>query len=93
MPKPLCVSCQRFYRPKRNGTYVAEMMPSKPGALPGLMEPKLWVPYKVWVADLWECKGCGHELISGYAYQPTAEKHSPDFERWMAMTTVVVNDC
>ena len=56
--KPICVPCQRFYRPKQNDYSFVEGMPTH-GAKPGTEEPDKWRPYKLWLGDLWECKGCG----------------------------------
>jgi len=99
MLKPICVSCQRFYRPERNGVRFIESMP-KPGvvrAAPGTSAPEQWQPYKLWVADLWKCHGCGHELIMGASRVPMVEHYQPDFkahceaERHLIRCTV--NDC
>ena len=94
--KPICVKCQRFYRAKKNGFYFIEGMPNQTGALPGTSEPEKWQPYKVWVGDLWECHGCGHELISGTGRGPLAEHYQPDFAATVARVgadQLQVNDC
>jgi hypothetical protein len=36
--KPICVKCQRFYRPSRNGVWFLEGMPTHNGAHPGKAE-------------------------------------------------------
>ena len=97
MVKPICVSCQRFYRPKKNGVYFIEAMP-KAGcerAPPGTTAPHMWTPYKLWVADLWKCNGCGHELIVGASREPLAEHYDPDFVAMCASRPLActVNDC
>lgn len=94
--KPVCVKCQRFYRPKRNGTPFLEMAPdgsSRPAS--GTAEPDKWKPYKLWHADLWHCLGCGHELIVGAGYQPMSEHWKDDFEAVCESFDVKirVNDC
>jgi hypothetical protein len=38
-----------------------------------------WVPYKLWLGDLWKCPGCGTELISGTGRNPISEHYLPDF--------------
>jgi hypothetical protein len=62
---------------------------------PGTAAPEMWEPYKLWMGDLWECRGCGHELIVGSGYQPISEDYWPDFlqqiESWGAKITI--NDC
>lgn len=97
MPKPICVKCQRFYKPKRTGTYFTEQMPRGPErAPPGTAAPGKWTPYKVWCGDLWECQGCGNLLIVGTGSKPVRERHDPDFEmerHRLRATGILVNDC
>lgn len=94
MPKPVCVKCQRFYRPKRNGYIITEMKP-KPAyrpVPPGDIEPEMWEPYKIYRSDLWHCLGCGHELAI-LASQPVAEHYEPHFEELSKSSQSVINDC
>jgi len=95
--KPVCVKCQRFYRPKQNGTYFIEGMPNGryESSPPGLANPDAWSPYKLWVGDIWECKGCGHELIVGVPPNPIREHYHKDFKEEVARLGAVlqVNDC
>lgn len=94
MPKPACVPCGRFFRPRRNGQRVVESMPKGGGAPAGNSRPDLWQPYKVWMADLWECEGCGAQIISGWGSGPIAEQHRDDFERQLSVSfTITINDC
>jgi hypothetical protein len=99
MPKPACVRCQCFYRPKTNGVSVEERMPVRPDFLPPEQEmrgrrfPEHWQPYKVWMADLWECPDCGHQLVAGYGGRPIAEDWESSFEAERALATVTINDC
>lgn len=96
--KPICVPCQRFFRIKKAGYYFIEGMP-KPGvqaALPGTAEPEQWTPYKLWSGDLWECKGCGAQIVSGVGLSPLSEHYKPDFEGRVLTTganQLQVNDC
>jgi len=90
MPKPVCVPCQRFYRPRHNGTHLLEGMPAVPHAEPGTSHPENWQPYKVWKADLWRCDGCGHQIIAGFGAFPMWEKHHPGK---MPHVNHKVNDC
>jgi hypothetical protein len=90
MPKPVCVQCQTFYRPDKNGVWILEQKPIKPGAKPGLLEPELWIPYKAWQADRWKCNGCGHQLITGFGLNPMWQDfHSKEPPK----TSYTVNDC
>lgn len=94
--KPVCVPCQRFFRPKKNGYYFIEGMPKRGRPEPGTAEPENWQPYKLWVGDQWECEGCGAVILSGFGQHPIAEHYQPDFaERVKAMGAdqLQVNDC
>jgi hypothetical protein len=93
--KPVCVKCQRFFRPKKTGFYFVEGMPKVNNAAPGTSEPEKWGPYKLWVGDLWVCHGCGREIVSGVAGSPIAEHYQPDFEGQRAAhaANLQVNDC
>ena len=95
--KPVCVKCERFYRPKRNGYYFIEGMPvGSERALPGLAQPHLWQPYKTWAGDLWECPDCHAEIIVGVPFTPITENHKPDFAKITASlgaSQLLVKDC
>lgn len=94
--KPICIPCQRFFRPAKNGFYFIEGMPTVNEAAPGNSEPEKWQPYKVWVGDVWECHGCGARIISGVGREPIAEHYQPDFpDRVSALGAdqFQVNDC
>lgn len=66
MPKPICVKCGLFFKPKENGVMIEEGRPINNGN---------WAPYKLWRADLYSCKGCGTEIVVGFAREPCAEHH------------------
>jgi hypothetical protein len=76
--KPICVPCERFMRPKKNGTFFLEGKPwggdvewnNKRGK-----EGLGWTPYKLWQGDLWACPDCGAEIIVGVGLHPWAEHH------------------
>ena len=90
--KPACLRCQRFYRPKKNGFRVIEAAPL--GAVPpGNKFDDFWKPYKVWRADLWECQGCGHQLVTGWGNRPESERHHFDFADIAAEAEGKINDC
>lgn len=93
--KPICVPCERFMRPKRNGYYFLEGMPAtqRPDIGKGADG---WEPYKLWVGDLWECPTCHHQLVSGVALHPIAEHYEPDFQRQVDVygaERLLVKDC
>lgn len=96
--KPACPKCQRFFRPKQNGYVFMEGMPNgtAPGfTLPGTVAPQHWSPYKLWRGDLWECQGCGAEIISGVAHLPIAEHYQEHFAEAVKACPpqVQINDC
>ncbi len=94
--KPVCVPCQRFFRPKKNGFYFTECMPVIAGALPGKMAPENWKPYKLWSGDLWKCEGCGTEIVNGVGRGPIREHFEGDFHKVTAdlnADQLRVNDC
>lgn len=95
MLKPICVKCERFYQPKRNGIFFEEGMPTKNGALPGKDEPDAWESYKLWCGDLWYCPNCDHELIVGVGHAPISEHYKPEYRQFVKErnATLMVKDC
>jgi hypothetical protein len=41
-------------------------------------------PYKLWLADLYECIDCHTEVVTGFAANCYAEHYQPDFEEKLA---------
>lgn len=98
MLKPICVPCQRFFRMKTQGYMFLEGMPksSEGRPLPGTQEPEKWTPYKLWAGDLWECEGCGAQIVSGTGQSRVAEHYEADFMRLVNVykaDQLQVNDC
>lgn len=94
--KPICVPCQRFYRPTKNGTYFMEGMPKHNDAAPGTAEPEQWQPYKLWSGDKWRCRGCGSEIIVGVGFVQVAEHYEPGFAEKVTQLggdELQINDC
>lgn len=93
--KPICVPCQRFFKPFKNGRYFLEGMPIENGAKPGVSEAAKWAPYRLWVGDVWKCQGCGAEIISGVGRGPISEHYMPEFNRQREelRADFQVNDC
>jgi hypothetical protein len=95
MPKPTCVKCLKFLRPKENGVFLIEQAPDFNSEKPNDDD---WRPYKIWAADLWACKteGCDNQLLTGYGRTPK-QRHEEGFEReleWAKKHThFIVNDC
>ena len=62
----VCAKCNRAMRPKKNGTAFVEMAEDR--------------PYKLWMADLWECQDCGSQILyTDPRQKPVAESYQPDF--------------
>lgn len=66
-----------------------DQTPVIPGELEG------WEPYKLWVGDLHECRGCGAQVIVGVPPKPIAEHFEADFNNLVARTgaTRTIDDC
>ncbi len=67
MPKLVCVQCELEYKIAVTGNYVIEMFCDPPE------------PYKIFNGDRWECPGCGHQIIAGFALDPLAEHFQDKF--------------
>ena len=62
----VCANCNRAMRPKKNGTSFIELFQDR--------------PYKLWMADLWECQDCGAQVLHTSPMQmPIAESFQSDF--------------
>ena len=91
--KPVCVPCERFMRPKRNGYYFVEGMPNGSPHLIGKGATG-WKPYKIWCGDLWHCPTCGTETVVGVGSEPITVQHQSNFKEWLSKVTgVFVKDC
>lgn len=92
--KPACPKCQLFYHPKKNAYTFLEGMPEA-DARSGKVDARLWHPYKLWHGDLWECRGCGAQVIVGVMGGPITEHYMPDFKDWLERMPpqVQINDC
>ena len=91
MPRATCAECLMFMRCKKNDVKVIEGMPTK-----NADGEEVWVPYKVWAADLWACPTCNHQIITGYSKR-AIEKHDPRFEAELRFAKehmhFIINDC
>lgn len=96
--KPICAKCQLFFTPKRNGTVALEGMPHGPGSgEPGTASPESWLPYKLWMGNLWECRGCGAQVLttnSRHFSEHFMQEFSSLREHYEKLGLLVrVNDC
>jgi len=85
----VCVSCAMFMRRKKNGVVVEEGRPLSN------VPNNQWGPYKLWMADLFECPSCGYQIISGFAQANFAEHYQSNYaeQRTKHPPLVTVNDC
>jgi len=93
--KPVCVPCQRFFRPEKNGYDFLEGMPRTNHTPPGKSHDADWLPYKLWRGDKWKCEGCGAEIVVGVAGGPIAEHYQDNFKQLLLHfpPQMKVNDC
>jgi hypothetical protein len=84
-----------FYKPKKNGIYFLEGMPIDPNARPCMVDDDKWADYKLWHGDLYECRGCGDQIIAGVAKLPISEHYLPNFRKVVENSNPMlrVNDC
>lgn len=96
MVRPVCVPCQRLFRPSKTGRPFIEQMPVVNRPTPGASNPEQWRPYKLWWGDEYTCPGCNAIVIVNMTY-PMAEHFQPDFdvtiERCGGDDILRVNDC
>ena len=62
---PVCVPCEKFMKPHKNGRCVLVMADG--------------APYQIWMADEWTCERCGAVVITGFARKPLSESFMGDF--------------
>lgn len=98
--KPVCVPCERFMRPLRNGFYFIEGKPygdpNTPWDGSAGKHSVGWTPYKVWLGDLWGCPDCDAQIVVGVARTRLTEHYEPDFANVIARTgaaQLLVKDC
>lgn len=92
--KPVCVKCGLFFKPKKNGVAWEEGKPVGP-LHNGKPVNGTWDSYKIWLADLWECRGCDTEIIVGSGFTPVSEHYQPDYAQVKEdlKPMVFVEDC
>ena len=79
MLRPVCIKCHRFFRPKQNGFAFIEGMRDSYETQPGIEHDAHWRDYRLWHGDLYECHGCGTQIITGIGREPLAEHYQEDF--------------
>ena len=74
MKAPICPRCQTKFRNIQSGVTVVEMFLDPPQ------------PYKLWLADLFECPSCRARIVSGFANRAYVEHYEQDFaEKYAAL--------
>jgi len=72
MSKVICTTCKIKMEHLRSGVYVLETYED------GVR------PYKVWSADLYVCKNCYNEVITGFGNGPISKVFNDNFQEWVA---------
>lgn len=85
-----CAICCKFMRVKKQGVAVEERMPQRQAD-----GSEVWMPYKLWMADLCECPGCGAQILAGFGHAPVAEHYQPSYVDRLQRTRPVIqiDDC
>ena len=67
--QPVCVKCERGLKCKRNGVYF-------------VATDHDGYDYELWSSDLWECRGCGVQILRrGTGQEPIASSFEDDFQQ------------
>ena len=76
MPEMICVNCERQLKIEKSDVYVIETFSDD-------------TPYKIWLADLWQCNSCKMEIVSDFGIRPISEHYMDNFE--MALSVALAN--
>ena len=69
LPNPYCCpACSTFMRAKTNGVTVCITFENDR-------------PYEIYMADLWACPACGHEMLAGFGDNPLSTHLDDHFLR------------
>jgi len=68
--KIMCVKCGKQLKCKKNEVIVEESVDSNSSC--------------IWEADLWECRKCGVEIITGFGLKPIAEHWQENYQEILA---------
>lgn len=66
MPLSVCVRCEKEMKPEKNGIYVEE-------------HTHLGGPYRIWMAELYKCRSCNIEIVTGFGRIPIANHPEPNY--------------
>jgi len=76
-----CVKCKTYLAIAKNGVIVLETMEDG------------FTPYKIWMADLFQCPDCDYQLISGFGFNCISEHYLPEFKDWLDQVTYTIKGC
>lgn len=67
----------------------------KPEEYRGTRRPEVWLPYKLWNGDMWECPDCQAQIVVGCLGGPVAYHHDDNFTELCNSyaASLQVNDC
>ena len=68
---PICVKCQREFQKIESGIKVIDMFSDPPK------------PYRIWLADLFECPTCKTQIVHGFGHSPLSHYYETDFDYWL----------
>jgi len=68
--RPVCIKCQKEYKVKKSGV-ITELMTTFGG------KP---ASFELYDSDLWECPGCGHQIIGGFGQKALAQHFEEDYQ-------------
>jgi hypothetical protein len=63
--RPVCVKCETEMEPEKNGV--------------GVLDHASFGPYKIWMADMWQCPVCKVQIVIGFGHGPLAEHYEEEF--------------
>ena len=66
--KSICARCEIELKPELNGVVVAEMFHEDTAV------------YRLWLADLYKCPGCGIEIVQGFGSKVLMEHFEGDID-------------
>lgn len=69
----VCATCSVEMKPAKVGVTVIEYA-------------KAVGPYRIWMADMWQCTKCGWKAILNFAHKPSAEHFQEAFQAALERT-------
>lgn len=76
----VCLKCEKFFHPYKNGVIVEEGMPITNRTT----GEEKWVSYKLWRADEVVCRSCDTHIVAGFAHHPFMEHYMEHYAPYKA---------